>query len=184
MTSPLAAALAGFEPESNQERADLAQLRALAATPDPWDRRLPLHVTASALVVDPAAGLVLLRWHDRLRRWLHVGGHGDPGETDPFAVACREAIEETGLDDVAAWPGPAPTLIQVAIVDVPANAREPAHHHADLRYLLATAHPERARAESPTTPLKWRDFDAAVALVGADDLAIAIGRARRLMPPA
>ena len=70
----------------------------------PWDRSTPLHVTGSALIVHPASGRVLLRWHARQHVWLQVGGHGDPGEDDPFAVALREAGEETGLSDLVAWP--------------------------------------------------------------------------------
>lgn len=175
----LETALARFEPAGPEEGADLARVHALARTTDPWDRRQPLHVTASALVLDPAAGRVLLRWHDRLGRWLHVGGHADPGESDPFAIAMREAMEETGLGDLAAWPDPAdPALIHVVVVDVPASAREPAHEHADIRYLLSTATPEQARAESASTPLRWLHFDQALELVGADNLGVALLRAR------
>lgn len=175
----LEAALARFEPAGAGEEADLARLRALAATPDPWDRRQPLHVTASALVLHPPTARVLLRWHERLGRWLHVGGHGDPGEADPFAIALREAGEETGLDDLVPWPDREdPALVQIAVVNVPARAPEPAHHHADIRYLMATATPEQARAESPTTPVRWLDFDEALELVGTDNLAEALRRAR------
>ena len=42
--------------------------------------------------------------HADYKRW--VGGHFDPGESDPVAVAFREAREETGLTDLAA-PGEA-----------------------------------------------------------------------------
>ena len=180
----LEAALARFEPAGAEEEADLARLRRLAATADPWDRRQPLHVTASALVLHPPTARVLLRWHERLGRWLHVGGHGDPGESDPFGIARREAVEETGLDDVTAWPDPArPELIQVAVVDVPARAPEPAHQHADIRYLMATAAPERARPESPDAPVRWLDFDEALELVGSDNLAAALRRARDALTP-
>jgi 8-oxo-dGTP pyrophosphatase MutT (NUDIX family) len=51
----------------------------------------------SALVVNPSSRHVLLRWHERIGRWMQVGGHGDPGEHDPWQVALREAREETGL---------------------------------------------------------------------------------------
>jgi hypothetical protein len=43
----------------------------------------------------------------------------------------------------------------VAIVSVPANNKEPAHEHADVRFVLATQAPEAARAESPDAPLRW-----------------------------
>ncbi|MFF7649002.1 NUDIX domain-containing protein [Streptomyces sp. NPDC007983] len=63
-----------------------------------------LHVTASALVVHPDSGRVLLRWHQRQQSWLLVGGHADPGERDPLVIAVREGQVETRLPDLAPWP--------------------------------------------------------------------------------
>jgi len=150
--------LAAYRPLDAAEAAQLARVRALVdpaagGQEDPWRRALPLHVTASALVVHPPDGRVLLRWHARQGTWLHVGGHGDPGESDPLAVAVREAVEETGLDDVTPWPDAA--LRHVAVVPVPPSATEPAHEHADLRFLLATGTPDRARAEDGVARLRW-----------------------------
>jgi 8-oxo-dGTP pyrophosphatase MutT (NUDIX family) len=116
----LADVLDRYRPAGPEEEADVARVRALlAAADDPWTRAIPLHVTASALIVHPPTARVLLRWHERQRAWLHVGGHADPGETDPVAVALREGREETGLRDLAPWPGPDP----VHVVVVPVNAR-------------------------------------------------------------
>jgi 8-oxo-dGTP pyrophosphatase MutT (NUDIX family) len=120
---------------------------------DPWRRELPLHVTASALIVHPRTGRVLLRWHQRQQAWLQVGGHGDPGESDPLAIAHREAAEETGLADLVPWPDA--QLQHLVIVDVPAGKGEPAHEHADLRYFMATQSPDAARAENEHAPLRW-----------------------------
>ncbi|MFI5756719.1 NUDIX hydrolase [Streptomyces sp. NPDC051569] len=151
---PVLDALARHRTEDPAEAADIVRVRALAqSADDPWLRSIPLHVTASALVVHPAGGRVLMRWHQRQRSWLHVGGHGDPGETDPLDVALREGREETGLGDLAPWPDD--SLLQVAIVPVPAGGGEPAHEHADLRFVLATAEPDAARQESPDAPLRW-----------------------------
>lgn len=138
------------------EAADLGRIAAMVAmTPDPWSRSAPLHLTASALVVHPPTRQVLLRWHAKQERWLQVGGHGDPGETDPWHIALREAREETALIDLRPWPGPAPRLAQVAVVDVNATPAEPAHEHADLRYLLATAAPDAVPPEVEGVPLRW-----------------------------
>jgi 8-oxo-dGTP pyrophosphatase MutT (NUDIX family) len=146
--------LAGYAPDGAAETADVARVRELLArTDDPWPRALPLHVTASALIVHPASGRVLLRWHPRQQAWLHVGGHGDPGEGDPLAIALREADEETGLTDLVPWPDD--QIRQLAIVSVPPSSREPAHEHADVRFILATGHPEAARPETPDSPLRW-----------------------------
>src|ERR1700753_1204838 len=125
-----------FQPRDEGEAADVARVRALAQPPaDPWSRANPLHVTASALIVHPPTGRVLLRWHQRQQAWLQVGGHGDPGETDPLAIALREAREESALTDLRPWPdGPEAELWQVAVVNVPASSKEHAHHHADPRF--------------------------------------------------
>jgi 8-oxo-dGTP pyrophosphatase MutT (NUDIX family) len=161
--------LRGYRPQDATEQADLERVVALAeAADDPWSRALPLHLTASALVVHPASGRVLLRWHARQRAWLQVGGHGDPGETDALAIALREAEEETGLADLVAWPDAA--IRQLVVVPVPAAGSEPAHQHADLRFLLATQTPEAIRAETPGAPLRWLSLPEARDLTCEDNL--------------
>jgi hypothetical protein len=52
-------------------------------------------------------------------------------------------------------PWPDAQLRHRAIVSVPANAVEPAHEHADLRFILATSDPDAARPERPDAPLRW-----------------------------
>ena len=146
--------LGRYRPRDEAEAADLRRLLAFAqSADDPWLRSLPLHITASALVVHPESGRVLLRWHQRQQAWLQVGGHGDPGESDPLAIALREAGEETGLTDLAPWPDDA--IRHVVIVGVPASSQEPAHEHADVRFVLATAAPDATRPENKDAPLRW-----------------------------
>ena len=179
---PLTEILDAFQPRSPEEASDVERIRQLAAEGDPWPRSLPLHVTGSAVVVHPPTRRVLLRWHQRMQAWLQVGGHGDAGETDPYVVARREAEEETGLRDLVPWPHPAqPTLVQVAIVPVPASKREPAHAHADFRYGLATASPDAATPESPSAQLKWLDLDEAVATVAEDNLRVCLLRLAEML---
>jgi 8-oxo-dGTP pyrophosphatase MutT (NUDIX family) len=188
MTGLLGGLLAGYRPSTVQEEVDLTRVRALVDSAtgsaaggdaDPWRRSLPLHVTASAVVVHPPTRRVLLRWHARQGTWLHVGGHGDPGETDPLAVAVRETVEETGLDDVAPWPDAA--LRHVAVVSVPPSATESAHEHADLRFVLATATPDAARPEHPTAALRWLPVDEAVAATASPSLHETLARVARLL---
>jgi 8-oxo-dGTP pyrophosphatase MutT (NUDIX family) len=161
--------LADYQPENEAERADVQRIRAMVAgAADPWSRSTPLHITASAVIVHPDTGRVLLRWHQRQRAWLQAGGHGDPGESDPLAVALREAEEESGLTDLKAWPDG--RLWHAVIVNVTASATEPAHHHADLRFVLATDTPEAARPEKPDAPLRWLTLAQAEELTAADNL--------------
>ena len=143
--------------------------------PDPWSRSLPLHFTASALVLHPETRRVLLRWHVRHGRWLQVGGHGDPGESDPLRIALREAREETGLADLVPWPDA--SLRHAVVCHVPPSATEPAHEHADLRYFLATASPGAIAPEDEHSPLRWVSLDEARELVGGNNLLDTLDRA-------
>src|SRR6516164_10493823 len=114
-----------YRPEGETETRDTERVRALLrAADDPWLRTLPLHLTGSALVVHPDSGRVLLRWHQRQQAWLQVGGHGDPGERDPLAIALREAREETGLPDLEPWPDAA--VRHAVVCQVPPGKGEPA----------------------------------------------------------
>jgi 8-oxo-dGTP pyrophosphatase MutT (NUDIX family) len=185
VADPLLDALAAHEPADEAESVDLARTLAVVETsPDPWSRDLPLHLTASALVVDPASWRVLLRWHAKQELWLQVGGHGDPGERDPWLIALREAEEETGLPDLTPLLPPSVlgmeternalgfhteneevgVLFQVTVVPVKAAKGEPPHEHADLRYLLQTQRPDDAPAEREGVALRWFTVDDALAL--------------------
>jgi 8-oxo-dGTP pyrophosphatase MutT (NUDIX family) len=171
-----------YQPEGPAETADLRRVRSLAETAaDPWRRDLPLHVTASALLVHAETQRVLLRWHQRQQAWLQVGGHGDPGESDPLAIALREAAEETGLPDLVPWPDA--RLRHLVIVGVPAGKGEPAHEHADLRYFMATRTPEAARAENEHAPLRWLSLAAAYEATSEVNLRESLARLERLLGP-
>ena len=175
--------LDGYQPADEAEAADVEWVRQLAQTTgDPWRRSLPLHVTGSALIVHPGTGRVLLRWHQRQQGWLHVGGHGDPGESDPLAIALREAREETGLADLAPWPDA--QVRQVVIVPVPASSTEPAHQHADVRFILATQDPEAARPEGPDAPLRWLPVSQAREATSEANLRTALQRVGDLLAAA
>lgn len=177
---PVLRLVGGYRPADEAEAADVERVRALAdSTPDPWDRTAPLHVTASALIVHPGTGTVLLRWHPRQRAWLQVGGHGDPGETEPLEIALRESREETGLADLAPWPDA--RLLHVAVVPVPAARGEPAHEHADLRFVLATRTPEAARPENYAAPLRWLSPGEALQVTSQANLRETVVRAQRLL---
>jgi 8-oxo-dGTP pyrophosphatase MutT (NUDIX family) len=146
-----------YRAAGDDEARDLDQIRWLCeTTADPYDRRLALHLTGSAVVLHLPTSEVLLRWHERQQAWLQVGGHGDPGEHDPLQVAMREAREETGLDDLGPWPGgDVPELVHLVVVPVAPRGDEPSHEHADVRYALTTRAPHRVQAETARAPLRW-----------------------------
>ncbi|HEY7625506.1 MAG TPA: NUDIX domain-containing protein [Ilumatobacteraceae bacterium] len=161
--------LENYAPRTAAEADDVRTVVALAShDAAAWARSSPVHVTGSALIVHPPSRRVLLRWHVRQNGWLQVGGHADPGERDPLSVALREGAEETGLSDLRPWPTAA--LQHVVIVNVPASDREPAHQHADLRFLLATDQPDATRPETDSAPLRWLTVDEALLLAGEDNV--------------
>jgi 8-oxo-dGTP pyrophosphatase MutT (NUDIX family) len=175
----LSGVLTGYQTAGETEAADVERMTSLAAAvPDPWSRSLPLHFTASALVVHPETRRVLLRWHPKHDLWLQVGGHADPGERDPLAIALREAAEETGLTDLVPWPDAA--LRHAAVCYVRPSATEPEHEHADLRYILATGQPDAVVAESEDSPLRWLTVGEARDLVGGNNLRHTLDRVETL----
>jgi 8-oxo-dGTP pyrophosphatase MutT (NUDIX family) len=175
----LSGLLTRYQAAGKTEAADVQRMTRLAATvPDPWSRSLPLHFTASALVVHPPTRRVLLRWHVKHGRWLQVGGHGDPGETDPLEIALREAAEETGLSDLVPWPDE--SLRHAVVCHVGPSATEPEHEHADLRYILAAECPDAIAPENEDSPLRWLTVDEARDLVGGNNLRHTLDRADAL----
>ncbi|WP_254562638.1 NUDIX hydrolase [Dyadobacter diqingensis] len=106
--------------------------------PDCFERTLQIgHVTASGWVVSEDRSQVLLMHHRKLDRWFQPGGHCD-GDADVIHVASKEVEEETGVRNFK--------LAQDGIFDVdvhliPANSKDPAHYHYDIR-LLFEANPE------------------------------------------
>lgn len=122
------------------------------AQPDCFERHLAIgHLTGSAWIVGPDRSQALLTHHRRLNQWLQLGGHAD-GNPDIFAVAWREAQEESGLRTIH------PLSSQIFDIDVhlfPARAGEAAHHHYDIRFLFE-ANPAEALVVTPESKaLAW-----------------------------
>jgi 8-oxo-dGTP pyrophosphatase MutT (NUDIX family) len=171
--------LAQYRPRTDQEAADFQRILPLLQAGNAWSRSTPLHLTGSALIVHRPSRRVLLRWHARQQAWLQVGGHADPGESDSLTIALREGREETGLQDLVAWPDG--SIVHIVIVPVPAARHEGAHEHADVRFVLATEQPETARPESPNAKLRWLSLDEARALNTEANLRETLDRLERLL---
>ena len=71
--------------------------------------------------------------------------------------------------------------MQIVVVPVPAGGAEPAHEHADIRYVLATAAPERSRAESSDAAVRWLRFDEARAEIVEPNLIELLDRVEQLV---
>ncbi|MFG2312609.1 NUDIX hydrolase [Streptomyces sp. NPDC048566] len=128
------------------------------------------HVTASALVVDPERGRVLLTLHRKLRMWLQMGGHCEPGDASLAAAALREATEESGIRGLALAPGGPVRLDRHAI---PA----PCHWHLDVQYLALAPSDAVAAISEESLDLRWFAYDEVAAV--ADDSVVRLLEAAR-----
>src|SRR5258706_364049 len=73
------------------------------------------------------------------------------------------------------------TANRAALVPLAGSAAEPAHEHADLRFVLATGVPEAARPESPAAALRWLSLPEALAGTPEPNLRETLTRVRRLL---
>ena len=70
-----------------------------------WKACADGHVTASALVIDPSRGRVLLTLHKKMHMWLQMGGHCEPVDETLARAALREGTEESGIAGLTLLPG-------------------------------------------------------------------------------
>lgn len=118
------------------------------------------HFTTSAWITDPSRRLVLMAFHNIYKHWAWIGGHAD-GEGDLLAVAKREAVEETSVQDLKTVSS-APVSLEV--LGVPSHIRRgeivSAHLHFNVTYLF------EADPDSPVfikadenSAVGWRTID-------------------------
>ncbi|MEU9997645.1 NUDIX hydrolase [Streptomyces sp. NPDC050848] len=118
------------------------------------------HLTASALVVDPERGRVLLTLHKKLGMWLQMGGHCEPGDTTVAGAALREATEESGIPGLMLLPG---GPVRLDRHPIPA----PCHWHLDVQYAaLAPAGAVEAISDE-SLDLRWYTYDEVAAVADA-----------------
>ncbi|MCY3839011.1 MAG: NUDIX hydrolase [Gammaproteobacteria bacterium] len=114
---------------------------------DCWDDG---HITGSAVVLDRAGTSMLMTHHAKLGRWLQLGGHAD-GDPDPLAVACREAIEESGLTVEPIRE----EILDLDIHVIPKRGEDPPHCHYDVRFLLGADRHTPLRVTGESLALRW-----------------------------
>jgi 8-oxo-dGTP pyrophosphatase MutT (NUDIX family) len=119
---------------------------------DCFERALEVgHFTGSAWLVSKDGTKALLMHHTKLDCWLQLGGHCD-GDSDIFAVAVKEAQEESGINTVE------PLSTDIFDIDVhliPASKSLPAHYHYDVRFLLHVTSDAEIVQNSESKELRW-----------------------------
>jgi 8-oxo-dGTP pyrophosphatase MutT (NUDIX family) len=161
------AALTAWTPaEADQEQLRRDYLDHLARHQDGLFKScLPAHITASALVVDPAAGRVLLTLHPKVGLWLQMGGHCEPGDGTLGAAALREAVEESGIAELtllsadgSADGHPVPVKLDRHEVRCTGKDR-PANTHLDVQYVALAPAGARELISEESLDLRWFGFD-------------------------
>jgi ADP-ribose pyrophosphatase YjhB (NUDIX family) len=136
-----------------EDQAELRQvyLEHLEAHPDGmWKACADGHITASALVIDPEHGRVLLTLHRKLQMWLQTGGHCEPEDGSLADAALREGTEESGI--------PGLTLLSGGPVRLDRH-HTPCAWHLDVQYAaLAPAGAVEAISDE-SLDLHWFAYD-------------------------
>jgi len=141
----------------------------LAAHPDGmWKACADGHITASALVIDPSRGRVLLTLHRKLRMWLQMGGHCEPVDETLARAALREGTEESGIAGLTLLPG-GPVRLD--------RHHTPCAWHLDVQY--AAVAPEGAVEAISDESLDLRWFPYAEVADVADESVVRLVEATR-----
>ncbi|MEZ0229498.1 MAG: NUDIX hydrolase [Planctomycetota bacterium] len=170
---------AGSDEKEKRDKAAIVALLARGARAFSRAEYEPGHITGSAFVLDDKEERVLLVHHGKLDRWLQPGGHAEGSEADAFAIALREATEETGIAGLM----PHPTAARPFDLDVhriPERPGQPAHDHHDVRYVFVAPPGATTQLSEESKALAWRPLAEACGPDSDPAFRRAIGKLRLL----
>lgn len=157
--------------KSYEEQEELRQtyLDHLQAHPDGmWKACKDGHITASALVIDPGHGRVLLTLHKKMRMWLQMGGHCEPADGTLAEAALREATEESGIAGLALLSG-GPVRLDRHLT--------PCAWHLDVQYAALAPAGAVETISDESLDLRWFAYDEVADV--ADDSVVRLLEATR-----
>lgn len=135
----------------DQEELRQVYLDHLGAHPDGmWKACGDGHITASALVIDPERGRVLLTLHRKLRMWLQMGGHCEPSDATLADAALREGTEESGVAGLTLLPG-GPVRLD--------RHHTPCAWHLDVQYAALAPSGAVEAISDESLDLRWFAYD-------------------------
>ncbi|MFF5263238.1 NUDIX hydrolase [Actinomadura viridis] len=142
-------------PDAAQERLRLDFVRHLEEHPDgTWRECVPGHITASTIVLDDSRSRVLLTLHRKVKAWLQLGGHCEPGDATLAGAALREASEESGIEGLELPPVPV-RLDRHAVRCHPEGS-----WHLDVQYAAFAPPGARHAISDESDDLRWFPVDA------------------------
>jgi 8-oxo-dGTP pyrophosphatase MutT (NUDIX family) len=151
--TPILEKINRYQPLTSEETAMKQQLITfIQNNPDCFKRTLEIgHVTGSAWIINQEYTHGLLTHHGKLNKWFQLGGHSD-GDPDTYAVALREAQEESGLSSLKAI---SQDIFDIDIHPIPQKGNEPDHLHYDIRFLFTADIKEPFQVSSESHDLQW-----------------------------
>lgn len=151
--SSLIAMLQNYYPEDNNELKFKNQMiEFINENHNCFDRTLTIgHITASAWLLNKDESQALLMHHSKLDKWFQLGGHCD-GNPDVLAIAIKEAQEESGIENIEPISN---NIFDIDIHLIPENAKEKAHYHYDVRFLLKVTSDEQIIQNNESKELRW-----------------------------
>jgi 8-oxo-dGTP pyrophosphatase MutT (NUDIX family) len=107
----------------------------------------PGHLTASGIILDPAAARTLLVLHAKLGLWVQPGGHCESGDDSLRSAALRECAEETGVSGLEVSPSPVVLSRHCA----PCGADT----HFDVQYLVVAPAGAQPSVSDESHDVRW-----------------------------